>query len=176
MQRVLTFLSTSYGTLVVLAGAMSIVWGFIKNGGEVRKWVVGLVEAHKKRKAAPEKTLELIRDMAEDQAKKDNAQQEQLNEMHKLLEGIDARLDTLENKVDGVDSQVGTVQHEKLMWAYGYYGIQRHPISITTRTSLELMYDQYTDDGKHNHIPQDFKEIIRKAPLEGAEEHRDTTT
>lgn len=65
-----------------------------------------------------------------------------------------------------IDEQVSTVQREKMMWAYTYYGLKHHPISLETKMSLEAMYDQYTNQGKHNHIPQDFKQRINTAPIE----------
>ena len=170
MQGILSFLSSTYGKFTVLAVALGVVVGFIKNGKEIRNWISELLEMYRKRRSAPEKTLELMRNMADEQAKKDETQKEQLSDIYKMLEGLDERFDTLEAKVDGVDSQVSTMQLEKMMWAYVHYGIKKHPISLATRTSLELMYDQYTENGKHNHIPQDFKEAIRCAPIEGAEE------
>lgn len=170
MSRIAVLLSTTYGKLAALIGAATFIWGGVKTAHEIKKWATEIIKRYRERRSAPEKMLVMMQQLKKDQAAKDDAQQEQLTEMCRMMGEFNERFDTLEKKVDGVDSQVSTMQLEKMMWAYVHYGVEKHPIPIATRTSLELMYDQYTGNDKHNHIPQDFKEVIRKAPLKGAED------
>lgn len=79
---------------------------------------------------------------------------------------IKQQLAQIRGQIKCLDEQLGTIQREKMMWAYHYYGIKHHPISIETRMSLQAMYDQYTADNKHNHVPHDFKDKINSAPLD----------
>lgn len=71
----------------------------------------------------------------------------------------------IQQSLSEIDQQVSTMQHQKMMWAYSYYGINKHPITVQSKASLQQMYDQYVKGGKHNHIPQDFKKKIQSAPM-----------
>ena len=155
------FLSTTYGAFAALIAAVGVLWGGIKTAREIRNWISQILARWREKKSAPEQTLELIQQMKTEQAARDEAQERWMTE-------TTARLDKFEERFDGIDSQVGTLQLEKMMWAYVHYGIELHEISLATRTSLEVMFDQYGQNSTHNHIPQDFKEVIRRAPLKEA--------
>ena len=162
------FLSTSYGALAALIAAVGVIWGGIKTAREIRNWISEVLARWREKKSAPEQTLALIQQMKTEQNARDEAQERWTAEISDRLDRFEGRFDTMDNAIHNVDSQVGTLQLEKMMWAYVHYGIEKHEISIATRTSLELMYDQYVEKGAHNHIPQDFKEIIRQAPIKGS--------
>ena len=165
MQRIIAFVSTSYGKLMALFAAVGVIWGGIKTGREIRKWVSEGLRRRRERRSVPERTLAMVQRIQEEQAAKDEA-------ITKRLDKFEGRIDAFSEKmvgaIEGVDQQVGTLQLEKMMWAYVHYGVELHEISLATRTSLEVMFDQYTIKEAHNHVPQDFKEVIRRAPLKEA--------
>lgn len=55
---------------------------------------------------------------------------------------------------------------EKMMWAYNMYVLRRRKIPLDVQTALCVMYDQYTRNKMHNHIPADFKERIMECEVE----------
>lgn len=168
MEKIAAFLSTGYGALVALFAAVGAIWGGIKTFREIRKWVSGLLQRHRERQRVPERTLEMVQRIQEEQARKDEQQRQWMEEVSGRLDKFEGLLDGVKTSIAGVDLQVGTLQLEKMMWAYVHYGVELHEISIATRTSLELMYHQYRDKGGHNHVPEDFIEVIRRAPLKEA--------
>lgn len=165
MERIIAFLSTGYGALAALFAAVGVIWGGIKTGREIRKWVSEGLRRRRERRSVPERTLAMVQRIQEEQTAKDEAISKRLD---KFEERIDALGETMVGAIEGVDQQVGTLQLEKMMWAYVHYGVELHEISLATRTSLEVMFDQYRTKGAHNHVPQDFKEVIRRAPLKEA--------
>lgn len=165
MQKIVSFISTGYGALVALFAAAGVIWGGIKTFREIRKWISGLLQRHRERQSVPERTLAMVQCIQREQAAKDEMQRQWTDGITRRLDKFDERFDTLDKAISGVDSQVGTLQNEKMMWAYVHYGVELHEISIATRTSLELMYHQYREKGGHNHVPDDFIEVIRRAPL-----------
>lgn len=168
VEKIAAFLNTGYGALAALFAAIGVLWGGIKTCREIRKWLSGLLQRRRERLAVAERTLEMVQKIQEDQAAKDVEQREWMEKVTQRLDKFEGRFDAMDKAIGGVDSQVGTLQNEKMMWAYVHYGVEQHEISLATRTSLELMFDQYVEMGKHNHVPQDFKEVIRRAPLKEA--------
>lgn len=170
MERVIAFFSTSYGVIAAIIAAVGVIWGGIKTAREIRKWAAEGLRRHRERQSVPERTLAMVQQIQEEQAAKEGAQREWTDNITRRLDKFEARFDKLDQAIRGVDSQVGTLQLEKMTWAYVHYGIEKHPIPLSTLTSLEVMYDQYVEKGTHNHIPQDFKEVIRQAPIKGTDE------
>lgn len=167
-EKIASFISTGYGALIALFAAAGALWGGIKTCREIRKWISGLLQRRRERQSVPERTLAMVQRIQEEQAKKDVQQRQWMEEVSGRLDKFDGVLDDVKKSITGVDLQVGTLQLEKMMWAYVHYGVELHEISIATRTSLELMYHQYRDKGGHNHVPEDFVEVIRRAPLKEA--------
>lgn len=168
IEKIVSFISTGYGALVALFAAAGVIWGGIKTFQEIRKWISGLLQRYRERRSVPERTLAMVQRIQEEQAQKDVQQRQWMDEVSGRLDKFEGLFDSVKESIVGVDSQVGTLQLEKMMWAYVHYGIELHEISIATRTSLELMYHQYRDKGGHNHVPEDFVEVIRRAPLKEA--------
>lgn len=168
MTEIAAFFASTYGKLAAVLGGIGVIWAGVKTIREIRKWLKDTADDRRARREAPNKLLALIQQMKDEQHQKDEAQQEQLNEIKSAVDGLNTRFDTVVDKLDGVDMQVGTMQNEKMNWAYVYYGIEHHPIPLATLTSLEMMYDQYVATGKHNHVPQDFKERLRTTLIKGS--------
>lgn len=145
-----SLISETWAGIVGFAGAVAILAGFFSNIGKLRKWFSTRLAARKARKDAPVKALALISEFKSQQEAVNADQQRQLDE--------------IKAGVKGLDEQVATVQREKMSWAYTYYGVKKKPVPQVTKSSLCDMFDQYTREGKHNHIPQDFKEKIMSAP------------
>lgn len=173
MAELTAFFASWYGKLAAVLGAVGVLWAGFKTIQEIRKYISKTAESRRERRDAPQKLMALIRQSKDEQNERAARQQEQLDDIKRTIDGIGPRFDTLDSKLDLLDSQVGTMQNEKMNWAYVYYGIEHHPIPLATRTSLEQMYDQYTQTGKHNHVPQDFKERIRSTHVKGATDNVD---
>lgn len=168
MSGIATFLHAWYGKVAAVLGAIGVLWAGYKTIREVIKHAHETSASRRERREAPNRMLAMIQEIRSEQERTDAAQQEQLSNIKETMDGFNARFDTVDGKLNGLDSQVGTMQNEKLTWAYVYYGVEHHPIPLATLTSLEQMYDQYVSAGKHNHVPQDFKERIRSAYIRGA--------
>ena len=147
MQHVL---DSAWAQVAAFAAAVAVLAGLFANLGKARRWLSARLEARRARRNAPLEALALIRDFKEAQELVNQDQQRQLDEIKAGLTAL--------------DDQVATVQREKMSWAYTYYGVKRKPVPQVTKSSLCDMYDQYTKQGKHNHIPQDFKAKIMAAP------------
>lgn len=153
---------TLWGYIAATCGGIVVLTGGIAGINKLAKWVKMKYEKHIERLNESNKVLEILRIFQKEQNVKDEAQKTQLAKIFESLNNINESLES-------IDLQVGTIQNEKMTWAYIYYGLKQNPISLDTRTSLCRMYEQYTKGGKHNHIPQDFIEVISSAPIDGVD-------
>jgi len=55
---------------------------------------------------------------------------------------------------------------EKMMSAYHFYVVKKNPIPLNVQTALCVMFDQYIQSGRHNHVPADFKDKILKCEVQ----------
>ena len=83
---------------------------------------------------------------------------------------IDAQakeLDGLRDQLQCIGDQVGTIQREKLNWAYDYFCIKGRPLPLIQKNSLEKMYKQYTSEGgaAMNGVPHDFLAKLSEAKI-----------
>lgn len=156
------FLETAYGRVTLIAGVFATLWGLSKALGALRRWLVKWYTEHKERREMPQKTLQMLQDMRQELNAKDA-------DMGDHLQCIDKKIDDIINNQNFSADQIATMQNEKLIWAYMHYGVQKRPIPLQTKLSLERMYAQYRDAGKRNHVPADWLEVMSATPIEGTE-------
>lgn len=100
-----------------------------------------------------------IKQIREEQVRRD---EEQRADMQKIL----ASISEIQGQIKNLDDQTCSLINEKLTWAYMHYGVRQNKISYNELTSLERMYKIYTNNGLHNHIPEDFIAKVQSAPVE----------
>ena len=127
--------------------------------------VVAWLDRRHDKRVRPDKIEKAIADLEAAQRERDERQERKMDEiMH--------RLDSIEATQTDLGEQIATVQNEKLMWAYLYYGVEKHPIPLSAKSSILRMYNQYK--GKHNHVPDDFEMLLESAPVEGTKPYERT--
>ena len=136
---------TFFALLVAAFGGIATILGGVKAACAVRK---GFAE----RGTARERALAThIADMVA------RAQREELAEVRADLRTV--------------MWQQGTLQSEKINWAYDNFCIKRKPLPIYQKNALEKMYRQYTGDGdgkaRQNGVPHDFLEKLSECEIVG---------
>ena len=110
-----------------------------------------------------------LADISKKQTERDDAQSKKIDQIidnvKQFREDHDRHMKTLTEELQEIGAQTATLQNEKMLWAYSYYGKMHKPIPMVTRNALEQMHEQYTRNNKRNHIPNDFIEVIHSAPI-----------
>lgn len=134
-----------FAWLVAFFGGVATILGGIKAVDAVRK------KAAERRDAKEKALATRISDMVTGATKEELAE-------------IRAEIKT-------VSEQQGTLQSEKINWAYDYFVIKRKPLPIYQKNALEKMYKQYTGDGyaeaHQNGVPHDFLEKLSECEIVG---------
>lgn len=86
-----------------------------------------------------------------------------------VSESQKAEFAEIRNELKIVSKQQGTLQSEKINWAYEYFCIKRKPLPLYQKNALEKMYQQYTGNGEgeanSNGVPHDFLEKLSECEL-----------
>lgn len=159
MSDFMSFISSGWGTFAAVAAGVGLIVAFWKNikviGRRIHQRHLDIEEAKK----FPADVMEEIKKIREEQERRDEERKEDMRQ-------IMGSIDEIKEQVKSLDSQTCSLINEKLTWAYMHYGVRRNAISYNELTSLERMYKIYTENGMHNHIPEDFIAKIQSAPVE----------
>lgn len=149
METLVAFLKSGYGALAAVCTAAGVIWGGAKAVGALRAWFAQKVENHRARRAVPGETLALMKEL-----------RAEMNRVHDSLDEVKAQ-----GKLSA--DAIATLQNKELMFAYDYYGVRKHTLTVQQKATLGLMFEQYHNASGHNHIPSDWDERINSAPMAG---------
>ncbi len=145
--------------LAIATGAATIVGGL-----KAVEYVSGKWKAWRKRKKeqrdAWKNVIAMIEQLQKVQGEKDGRQERMLAEIKREVGEHTATLKQITDKNDELSEQIGTVQSDRLNWAYDYFTVKKKPLPLYQRNSLERMYMQYTKGAKQNGVPSDFVQKI----------------
>lgn len=156
----------------VVAGVLALATGIatIVGGVKAIDYLSEKMKGWRKRKTeqrdAWKNVVSMIEKMQEAQAEKDARQEKMLADIQKEISEHSHTLKQIVDKNDELSEQIGTVQSDRLNWAYDYFIVKRKPLPLYQRMSLERMYQQYTKGAKQNGVPHDFEKKI-SACVEG---------
>ncbi len=113
-------------------------------------------------KAVRKRIMERRKEKEEEQAKRIAAA---------VAEAQKEELVEIKRELRTVSEQQGTIQSEKINWAYDYFYIKRKRLPIYQKNALEKMYKQYTGEGygeaHQNGVPHDFLEKLGECEIVG---------
>lgn len=153
------------GLLALATGTATIVGG-IKAIDYISEKVKGWRKRKVEQRDAWKNVVMMIEQMQKAQGEKDDRQERMLSEIKREVGEHSDMLKQIVEKNDELSEQIGTVQSDRLNWAYDYFIVKRKPLPLYQRNSLERMYTQYTKGAKQNGVPSDFKQKI-SACMEG---------
>ena len=88
-----------------------------------------------------------------------------------VAEAQKEELGEIKRELRTVSEQQGTIQSEKINWAYDYFFIKRKPLPLYQKNAREKMYKQYTGNGygeaHQNGVPHDFLEKLGDCEIVG---------
>lgn len=144
-------LTSWWGLLVILAGALTIVVGLGKNIRSVKQWLEETAKAKVDHDEMEARIMEAVKELDKTMRERDD----------KLFE----KISQLNLAMDDVSEQTSSLSYDRLMWAYSKYCVRHSPIGVAELASMERIYEAYAKNGR-NHVPNDFMKRLKECPVE----------
>ncbi len=151
-------LSSWWGVLVTVSGGIAVIVGLCKSVIWLKDWMRSNAKARIDQSNMEARIMSAVDELDRTMRERDEAHA-------KSLEALMNRMDSIDQKLGDVQEQSSALTYDKLMGAYVKHGIKGEPISVSSLTSYQRIYQAYAKNGR-NHIPEDFMKRINSCPVE----------
>lgn len=154
MQFILSLFNRVDTAVLAASAFIGAIIGIIKGLQFIADLIKQKRRQRKQNKQMPERIMKSIALMTQ-----------QVSKVHSQIKNINEKITNIQARLDDNDDATSTVMLQKLMWAYDYYVINKNAVPLNVRTALVVMFEQYTQSGRHNHVPSDFVDRIMECDL-----------